>query len=321
MRNALSLALLLALLGGCGLSEPLLLTEEPALQEVRLAPKTGADWTVEVDVEVFPQEDRFEDQVTLQVDSAVVRDGVVAALNHAGVFRESLPAGAGRGELTLALEVRSAWAEYIGSNENRLPWALVWICLSSIPAAWIADEEYRGELGVQAALLDGESGETLWTGSLDVSFQGALDHFQRGICFWDFLAPGPVLAPIDAQALGRTLLPHLQRQLEIALATRLASETPAKQAESDEEDLSSPEEDGDAEDAGDGEETEAGGEDDGADAPDAEAPAPPDPIETAADAPEGEEPAPPDSGETPADDAPGDVPDPPETPEDGTRDQ
>ncbi len=225
IESGFCLALLLALAAGCGLSEPVLLSEDPAFLTIRDAIERPRDWSVVLaPVEVGPGKEGGDEWVDLPLDPRDVGNNVEEALASSGAFRDVHRGGSA--DLTLNLKILCARARCLGGNGNRIPWFLVWCFLSSIPSAWIADEDYQGEMEVEARLVSNEDGRTVWSGTSAVRIEAALDHFQRGISIWDFVFPGPVLAGESASSLSDTLLPHLCRKLELDLARRLSAEVP-----------------------------------------------------------------------------------------------
>ncbi len=214
-------------LGGCGLSEPMLLSEEKDLQALKAENASPKAWRVELAaVEVLPQEASGDDAWDLEVDARRVQRGLLDALREAGTFAEVSEAGRGEADLALALKVTEARVRYLGGNEHRTLWFLTWLFLTPVAASFIADEQYEGQLDVDVALVEKRGEKRLWGDTLKIAFSAGLDHWQRGISVWDLTLPGPVWAGVDPGRLSDILLPHLRRKLEIELATRLSREVP-----------------------------------------------------------------------------------------------
>jgi hypothetical protein len=217
---------------GCGLSDPALLSEEQELRDIRSSRPGPLGWNVEVwPVVLAPAVEEKEGLWPLSVETGAFRDGVVAALKEARVFREVAAGSSHEAELSLRLKVNAAQARYLGGNGYRIPWFLVWCILSSVPACFIADEEYEGEMEVEASLTEKATGAALWADRIPVKFAGALDHFQRGISFWDLFLPGPFLTGADADCLAKVLVPHLSRRVDLELARRMAAGVPERKVD------------------------------------------------------------------------------------------
>lgn len=223
------MTILIMLCAGCGISKPLLVWEEPGLKDLRPSP---LEWKVELlKMDPIPAAEIENDAWQLDVDSNTIGDEVVSALREAEIF-SSINRIPDNADLLMKLKINYAKVRYLGSNEYRIPWFLVWCVVSSIPASFIADEEYEAEMNAEVSLTD-KSGKIIWHDTILVKFSGALDHFQRGISFWDLFLPGPFLAEACPHCLSDVLTPHIIRTFEIELAKRMAAGVPPKQIAKD----------------------------------------------------------------------------------------
>jgi hypothetical protein len=232
LRAGIGVVLLATACVDCGLSNPVLISEEPELKALRSSRPRPLAWNVELlPVVAAPAMETEKDFWPLEVNGAALGDGIVAALKEGNVFAAVGNAGSCDAELSLRIKVNAAKARYLGGNGYRISWFLVWCVLSSVPASFIADEEYEAQMDVEASLADKSTGATLWCDHIAVKFAGALDHFQRGISLWDLFLPGPFLTGADPGCLSQVLVPHLARRLELELAKRLTAAVPPKQVD------------------------------------------------------------------------------------------
>jgi hypothetical protein len=218
------------LLAGCGLSDPVLLSEDPDLRKIREERAHPIGWSVRVGkVDLPKSEEGGNGKWTLSLDADRVRNDVARALEETSIFRE-VRADEGQNpvpaDLLLKLRITRATGRFVGTNGYATIQTLLWWSLSSILACLVADEQYSASLELQAELEEVVSGEAIWSGTMGVEFEAALDHYQKGLDIWDLIPPGTFLATHDPDKVTEALAPHLVRKVQVALARRLSGEVP-----------------------------------------------------------------------------------------------
>ncbi|MHC5038752.1 MAG: hypothetical protein ACYTHM_15695 [Planctomycetota bacterium] len=214
---------------GCGLSRPVLVSEDPEILRVKKELAAPIGWRIEVaPVKMaLARELKEDDEWVLSMDPIRLQEETAEALSATGLFKGVWAAGASGREvpdLRLKLKVTAAVGRFKGTN-GYLPLQMaLWWGFSSLIGCFVADEEYAASMETIVTLEEVATGKSVWSGTLKADFQGALDHYQKGLEIWDLIPPGTFLAGYDPEKVSANLAPHLFRKLHIALARRLVSE-------------------------------------------------------------------------------------------------
>jgi len=130
-----------------------------------------------------------------------------------------------RADLVLSFKVRRHAVRYIGRNGRFVPNVIVF-CLFGWPAWFVADEQYAGELEIEAELFAVGSEKRVWTGTVAAGAPDTvmdLGTFDRGWMLTGTLSvPGWLSIENYAKA-GEAVLPLARNRASEALARELAA--------------------------------------------------------------------------------------------------
>jgi hypothetical protein len=230
MKKLMLAFLALVAAAGCGLEEPLLLSEDPEIEKIRRAcARPKAERVLVAPVEIAIRNKPKEGEFIPAIDRAALGRETVEIIRKVGLFREVRPEGkaaSSGADLRLRLRITGALGKYKGANDSRIVQHLLWWFVSPIVSWFIADEDYVLYLTAEVEVEDAQSGTPVWKDALEVSCDGSLDDFQKGLDMWDLFAPGRGPATCDPEDVTETLGPHLYRRFNIALARRLSADLP-----------------------------------------------------------------------------------------------
>jgi hypothetical protein len=217
------LGLFLSLLcTGCGVGNPLLITDEPEYVTFQKTVKAKA-WHLEgCEVQIEIGKDPGTDEWPVPVDAAMLREGVQNALAGSGIFASAAEGAENPSyPLHLSLKVVQAKGKFEGSNSNLLTGILVWM-MCPLAASVVADEDYSISMKVEVTLHEPGGAEPLWRASIEEEVTEALDHFQRKLSIWDLVIPGPLVASHGPENIAEALGPHVYRKIELKLVKGIA---------------------------------------------------------------------------------------------------
>lgn len=232
-----AIALVAALAAGCSTVTAPVYDTDPRVEQLRAAPAAPIDLAVTVGLPSLPAAAPADAaRHAAPLDARALRDAVVGVLTAERAFRAVTPSDAAepaaqlqegwdRGDdLVLQLDVRRADVTYEGINGWFYPNLLVWF-YAWVPAWWIADETYAGNLEVETRLVSVHSGKTVWRREFPVTVRQDLDDFDRGWGLFATVFPGSLDAE-DWRGVAELLLPHVVHELKVGLFESARKELP-----------------------------------------------------------------------------------------------
>ena len=227
---------MVALAAGCSSVAAPSYDTDPRVEKLRAAPVAPIDLAVTVGLPVLPAPPADAARHAAPLDAKALRDALVQVLTAERAFRAVTPSDSAdpavqlqegwdrRDDLVLQVDVRRADVTYEGTNGWFYPNLFVWF-YAWVPAWWIADEVYAGNLEVEVRLASVHSGKVVWRREFPVTVRQDFDDFDRGWGLFATVLPGSLDAE-DWRGVAELLLPHVVHELKVGLFESARTELP-----------------------------------------------------------------------------------------------
>ncbi|MCX7704030.1 MAG: caspase family protein [Planctomycetota bacterium] len=227
--------LVIVFLCGCGVAQPIPFQDEISVQEAKRLRPQGLGYSVAVaPIRLIPPAISEEETSFWAVNpnTEELQKEMVTALKEVPVFAsvyevtnesEAKRQGA---ELLLQITLSDFVGSYSGTNANFIPNLFIWGLFSPLAATFVADENYRLKVQINADLTSVKTSEKIWTKSFQIEQEFSLTDWQRSVSLWDFFITMPFVTSWNTEDVNAMILPHIVQKLKAELVSRILTDVP-----------------------------------------------------------------------------------------------